>query len=612
MVFYQDREIEISPKDVLLSGGYSGHANFGDVAQLKSVISWYKKRDSEVIVVIRLDSIYDKAFISKLYEWFDVKGFIFYSPTILDVSKYDLFISKEFMCTNFHLYGGGMINTFWAKYIIDLTQSIIERFQVKDYVISGQQIDTFGAKLLVEHFKEYHPSIVGVRDRESFNNLEEHNLNVVFSFDDAYEELNILKESFNVQESLKQEIYLHFNLSPYVSENLHEFIDNITNSLSIIKKKYPNARYKLLLTYLDSRILSIVDTLGVIGTLDYHFDMDEVTIINLASISLKSKAKSKINIASNSIVLATSYHTAMFMQLLGLKVYMFAGNEYYEQKRAGLELESVSLDNVLEDDISKYVDEDKRQQSRAVWLGKLAKAVNSNLIEQKRSFNAVYPVAQVPFKRKQIQTNLDSTMLQVQANSKITNKVYGIGWAKTGTTTLGEALKILRYKHKTQDFTLVSDILNGEYKNIKQELARYDSFDDWPWIILYKQLDALSENSKFILTLRDEESWLKSYRNMLQSEGIPSEATNKIRSYLYGLHFPNVSDKELLARYRQHNEDVKNYFKYRPNDLLIVNWFEDNSWEKICNFLKKDIPKNDFPHKNRGLYDAVSKISKEQ
>ena len=182
------------------------------------------------------------------------------------------------------------------------------------------------------------------------------------------------------------------------------------------------------------------------------------------------------------------------------------------------------------------------------------------------------------------------------------NKVFGIGWAKTGTTTLGSALKILGFEHKSQDFSLVDDFLNGEFDNIKRSVNIHDSFDDWPWIVIYKQLDVLYPQSKFILTVRDSKNWIKSYRNMLVNEGQASDYSNKIRSYLYGLDFPDVSDEELIKRYESHIQEVKSYFKYRENDLLVVDWSLNDGWKCLCDFLGKDIPTTSFPHKNRGIY----------
>ena len=181
-------------------------------------------------------------------------------------------------------------------------------------------------------------------------------------------------------------------------------------------------------------------------------------------------------------------------------------------------------------------------------------------------------------------------------------KVFGIGWAKTGTTTLGDALGILGFNHQTQDFKLLDDLMIGEYENILATAQSHDSFDDWPWLILYKQLDISFPKSKFILTIRDSDAWIKSYRNMLKNEGIPTPYANSIRSFLYNLDFPNVTDEALIQRYELHMSEVKNHFRHREDDLLIIDWSKNDGWKGLCTFLNKNIPSQEFPHKNRGIY----------
>ena len=187
--------------------------------------------------------------------------------------------------------------------------------------------------------------------------------------------------------------------------------------------------------------------------------------------------------------------------------------------------------------------------------------------------------------------------------NKLDKKVFGIGWAKTGTTTLASVLEELGLNHKTQDFCLLDELMQGKYDKILNCVNEHDSFDDWPWIILYKQLDMAFEGSKFILTIRDNKAWINSYRNMLKNEGEATSYANDIRSFLYNLDFPNVSDEQLIERYEFHIREVKSYFKDRPNDLLIVDWTENDGWKSVCEFLGEEIPDKPFPHANRGIYE---------
>ena len=181
-------------------------------------------------------------------------------------------------------------------------------------------------------------------------------------------------------------------------------------------------------------------------------------------------------------------------------------------------------------------------------------------------------------------------------------KIFGIGWAKTGTTTLGKCFEILGFNHQSQRLDLVEDIERGDLSRIIMLAEKKDTFEDWPWILLYRELDSVFPNSRFILTKRSPEKWIRSYKNMLAGQPIASREVNKIRQTLYGLPFPEVTEAQLIGRYVKHNFDVESYFRGRPKDLLVVDWERGSGWNDLCEFLGKDIPNVPFPHANKGTY----------
>jgi len=183
------------------------------------------------------------------------------------------------------------------------------------------------------------------------------------------------------------------------------------------------------------------------------------------------------------------------------------------------------------------------------------------------------------------------------------NKIFGIGWAKTGTTTLGHCFRILGFNHQGQRLDLVQDIAKGNLSRILSLAREKETFEDWPWIILYQQLDQAFPNSRFILTQRDSEKWIRSYENMLRIQGNATKVLNEIRCTLYDLPFPYVSQEQLIERYEKHNREVTAYFKNRPQSLLVVNWENGDGWKELCEFLHKDIPNLPFPHANKGSYN---------
>lgn len=175
-------------------------------------------------------------------------------------------------------------------------------------------------------------------------------------------------------------------------------------------------------------------------------------------------------------------------------------------------------------------------------------------------------------------------------------KVFGIGWAKTGTTTLRVCFETLGYSHYAYDLSLVGDV-NRALKIAEQ----YETFKDWPWILYYRELDQRFPGSKFILTTRDSESWIKSYRNATTDQGLSPDQL-EARRIIYEAPYVGINDEELIARVNRHNADVKAYFAKRPEDLLVVNWAEGDGWSELCAFLGRDVPSVPFPHANKGNY----------
>ena len=106
--------------------------------------------------------------------------------------------------------------------------------------------------------------------------------------------------------------------------------------------------------------------------------------------------------------------------------------------------------------------------------------------------------------------------------------VIGVGFQKTGTSSLREALKILDYRVKDTTARALIPILKGDYDKILRMLKNYDAVEDTPWYIIYKELDQLIPNSKFILTIRDEESWYKSVNRHI------GDLRSANHEYIYG------------------------------------------------------------------------------
>lgn len=167
------------------------------------------------------------------------------------------------------------------------------------------------------------------------------------------------------------------------------------------------------------------------------------------------------------------------------------------------------------------------------------------------------------------------------------NKVFGLGLSKTGTTTLASALSKLNYN--SAHFIKVHDF------------DKYDAITDTPVPVIYQALDHQYPNAKFVLTIRDADDWVRSFKNHIDQKEWTRRYT-EMRSdallstmQLYGTIC--FDRQKFLDGYQKYNREVKDYFAGRE-DLLIMNICQGDGWEKLCPFLGVPIPNVPFPFKN--------------
>lgn len=174
-------------------------------------------------------------------------------------------------------------------------------------------------------------------------------------------------------------------------------------------------------------------------------------------------------------------------------------------------------------------------------------------------------------------------------------KIIGVGFQKTGTSTLREALRILGYKVKDTTPRALIPILRGNFKKVLRIIKDYDALEDTPWYIIYKELDARIPGSKFILTIRDSESWYTSVSKHIGD----LKAAHHEWIYGRGKGLPKDDKQNTISVYDRHNSEVREYFKDRPDDFLEIDFTKGEGWEKLCSFLNVDIPDLPFPHYNK-------------
>ena len=206
-----------------------------------------------------------------------------------------------------------------------------------------------------------------------------------------------------------------------------------------------------------------------------------------------------------------------------------------------------------------------------------------------------------PLTKEEIASYAQSARVQQQAD--LSQKIFGIGLSRTGTKSLTRALNALGYVmvHYPTDPQTYMELSGGDYAVTL--LDHIDGLTDITVAPFYAQLDQLFPDSKFILTVRDKASWLRSLDRHWEGkpiyDNIPDQADvirmkQFLRAAVYGTFCFNP--ERLSYVYDLHYRQVLDYFKDRPDKLLVMNVTEGDGWEELCTFLGRPTPQIPFPN----------------
>ncbi len=177
-------------------------------------------------------------------------------------------------------------------------------------------------------------------------------------------------------------------------------------------------------------------------------------------------------------------------------------------------------------------------------------------------------------------------------------KVFGLGLNKTGTSSLKVALRRLGYDHCRRQGRLAHAWFDGERDEVFAVADRFESFEDWPWPLMYRELfERYGDGARYILTTRKSpEIWVES----LKKHTVVTRAGGVIRKKIYGYRYPHGAEAAHMDVYRAHNDAVRAYFLHHaPHLFLEVCWENGDGWPELCDFLLEPRRDTPFPHANR-------------
>lgn len=200
------------------------------------------------------------------------------------------------------------------------------------------------------------------------------------------------------------------------------------------------------------------------------------------------------------------------------------------------------------------------------------------------------------------------------------NRCFGIGANKTGTTSLHAVAVLLglRADQAAVEGSASVQAMRGNYRPLQEAMAQLDFHQDLPCSQghTYVALDALFPGSRFILTLREPQAWLRSFVAHYSRDLAPSgSAAGRAEPWLFPgyveLWLRHYASQEpelaalaavvgplrpehladpavqagLLQAYARRNAAIQAYFRLRPADLLVLDLAQQVDVAAIVRFL---------------------------
>ena len=197
-------------------------------------------------------------------------------------------------------------------------------------------------------------------------------------------------------------------------------------------------------------------------------------------------------------------------------------------------------------------------------------------------------------------------------------RIFGIGLSKTGTTSLTRALQILGYQTNHFPFSALRHQA-GELDMDVERLCRWDAATDSPIALFYQELEKKFPNGKFVLTVRNVDSWLNSceFNHVWPGDYVSNKGIrlwphiSKILSLHRNVYGTEKFQRDLFRRaYEKHNASVVDYFRRKGRELLIMDICAGHGWDELCAFLNVPVPDVRFPVENVGKLKRLKKASR--
>jgi len=183
-------------------------------------------------------------------------------------------------------------------------------------------------------------------------------------------------------------------------------------------------------------------------------------------------------------------------------------------------------------------------------------------------------------------------------------KVVCVGLPRTGTTSIAVLGRILGYNPIHTNVAIAYQLSQGDITML-HGTDPYDFFSDEPYCVLWNTFYRIYPKAKFILTIRDMTSWIKSMKFMFREHQKNwDEDMKKFQLRMWKItpkFWEGDVDENFLRRwYLRHNGEVVSTIAEKQLLILPLEIQNKEKLKKVCNFLGKPLPEEGYPHTNKG------------
>ena len=193
----------------------------------------------------------------------------------------------------------------------------------------------------------------------------------------------------------------------------------------------------------------------------------------------------------------------------------------------------------------------------------------------------------------------------------MTLSIVGAGFGRTGTYSLKVALEQIGFapcyhmeevKQNPAHPAIWHAAVSNEPVDWHALLDSYRAAVDWPASFFWRELLEVYPSAKVLLSVRDLDKWYTSISNtifeLLKAEGTRDNPQRSMtHELIFDRVFPgDINNKDyVLEVFRSHIDAVRHSV---PGPRLLIYDVEEG-WAPLCKFLRVDVPKQEFPHRNK-------------